>query len=612
MSYKFNPLTGEFDLVNSVDFSTDTLHVLKAGDTMTGPLVINTASTAALDIQNGSAVSAFKFDSTSTSGNTMNIAGTSAQDGASISANLVTSLDFTDPTFWSPNSTTWTTTVGTCTHVVGNTTPMISTTSVMTPAAGDYSIIVTISGLTNTETDGVTIAVGGASGSQLRDNGTFTVGAAANSATTLRMTPTSNFNGTISVLQVKRITNSNARISIFYSPTFGGGLASQWRTDFQGNNFLGKNAGRCLQFGSGINFTMGDNTMALATTASNSVAIGSGTLQAVTTGGDNFGFGGQTLAKLATGFRNIGIGINVLPGLVTGSDMIGIGENAWSGFIGVTGEGIALGTNAGQSAVRGRGQIYLGYKAGFTDPTLTAWKTIANLQYSGAIGYGAQIQVANAITIGGQGAQQTNVGFGTTSPSNFGSFSPMQYSTGTASQSTNTITGSGTTFTAAMVGSEFIFADGTKTTITAFGGTTSLTVSTSATVASQIFRIHKPVLQVDGTNFRVGINSATPSSTLHLNGSFAPITLSTSTSLTVDETHYAIFMDATAGAKSVTLPAASTCKDREYLVKKVDSSANAVTVIATIDGVASPTLATQYKYVRVQSDGTNWYVVGNN
>lgn len=463
---------------------------------LTGALPINVSSTAALDIQNGSAVSAFKFDSTSTTGNTMTINGTAAQDGASISANLVTSLDFTDPTFWSPNSTTWTTTVGTCTHVIGNTTPMISTTSVMTPSAGDYSIIVTISGLTNIDTDGVIIAVGGTSAPQLRGNGTFTVGAAATGATTLRMTPTSNFDGTISVLQAKRITNTPARITTLISPTFGNGLSSQWRTDFQGNNFIGKNAGRSLQFGSGVNFTMGDNTMGLATTASNNVAVGSSALQNITVGGDNFALGGQTLARLTTGFRCIGIGISSIAVAVTASDIIGIGEQSWLAFTGTVGEGTGIGVFAGRSVTRGRGQTYIGYSAGYQDPTLTAWKTITNLQYSGAIGYAAQIQIANAITIGGQGAQQTNVGFGTTSPSNFMSVSPDMYDTGTASRSGTTITGSGTTWTAEMVGAEFIFADGTKSRITAFGGVTSLTCVDSGTVASQIYRIHKQAFQV--------------------------------------------------------------------------------------------------------------------
>lgn len=63
------------------------------------------------------------------------------------------------------------------------------------------------------------------------------------------------------------------------------------------------------------------------------------------------------------------------------------------------------------------------------------------------------------------------------------------YSTGTVSQTTTTVTGSGTTFTSAMVGMQIQYASGEVATITAFGSTTSLTVSPSQTVASTTYKI---------------------------------------------------------------------------------------------------------------------------
>ncbi len=67
------------------------------------------------------------------------------------------------------------------------------------------------------------------------------------------------------------------------------------------------------------------------------------------------------------------------------------------------------------------------------------------------------------------------------------------YSTGTASQSTTTITGVGTTWTAAMVGQIFVFANGTTARITAFGSVTSLTASVSQTVATaQNYAMYNP------------------------------------------------------------------------------------------------------------------------
>lgn len=82
------------------------------------------------------------------------------------------------------------------------------------------------------------------------------------------------------------------------------------------------------------------------------------------------------------------------------------------------------------------------------------------------------------------------------------------YSTGTASQSATTLTGSGTTFTSAMVGMQVQYASGEVATITAFGSTTSLTVSPSQTVASTVYKIVNK-------GFTLHIN---PAPTSNLNG----------------------------------------------------------------------------------------------
>lgn len=63
------------------------------------------------------------------------------------------------------------------------------------------------------------------------------------------------------------------------------------------------------------------------------------------------------------------------------------------------------------------------------------------------------------------------------------------YSTGTVSQATTTLTGSGTTFTSAMVGMTVQFDSGETATITAYGSGTSLTVSPSQTVSSTTYKI---------------------------------------------------------------------------------------------------------------------------
>ncbi len=76
---------------------------------------------------------------------------------------------------------------------------------------------------------------------------------------------------------------------------------------------------------------------------------------------------------------------------------------------------------------------------------------------------------------------------------------------------------------------------------------------------------------------------------------------------------------------TVTLPTAVGIPGRQFTIKKTDGSNNPVTIIThetvsedgtgtiqTIDGTDIYTLATQYKYIVIVSDGSNWIIVGNN
>lgn len=73
----------------------------------------------------------------------------------------------------------------------------------------------------------------------------------------------------------------------------------------------------------------------------------------------------------------------------------------------------------------------------------------------------------------------------------------------------------------------------------------------------------------------------------------------------------AVFVDATAGAVTITLPDVRRASARRFYVKKVDASGNAVTVSssALIDGAATFPLTVQYQSVTVLSDGSTWWVL---
>ena len=105
----------------------------------------------------------------------------------------------------------------------------------------------------------------------------------------------------------------------------------------------------------------------------------------------------------------------------------------------------------------------------------------------------------------------------------------------------------------------------------------------------------------DGTNY---VNAYDP---VHQQ---API--AKSANFTIQAGEYQYLVDASAGAVTATLPSAVGLAGKQYRIRKVDSSANAVTLAAagseTIAGVASITLTRQYQTRMVDSDGTNWLI----
>lgn len=74
--------------------------------------------------------------------------------------------------------------------------------------------------------------------------------------------------------------------------------------------------------------------------------------------------------------------------------------------------------------------------------------------------------------------------------------------------------------------------------------------------------------------------------------------------------------DATTAPFTITLLTAVGHNGLIFTIKKTDSSVNAVTIATTssqkIDGASTYSLALQYKYVTLVSDGANWNVIGNN
>lgn len=105
-----------------------------------------------------------------------------------------------------------------------------------------------------------------------------------------------------------------------------------------------------------------------------------------------------------------------------------------------------------------------------------------------------------------------------------------------------------------------------------------------------------------------------PDISLDLDGGLsANVTTQTSATLTLDASHWTVLCDCTSNAITITLPAAASHTGRIYNVKKIDSTANAVTVDGngseTIDGATTQTISIQYNSIMIQSDGSNWHIL---
>jgi hypothetical protein len=118
---------------------------------------------------------------------------------------------------------------------------------------------------------------------------------------------------------------------------------------------------------------------------------------------------------------------------------------------------------------------------------------------------------------------------------------------------------------------------------------------------------------INGSDGNVGINTSTPNSGLQLASSLAlPISTKT-TSYTLTQDDHTVLSDATAGAMTISLPSPTGIAGRVYVIKKIDASVNIVKVRCsgtdTIDGNTERNLTVKYESIKIQTDGTNWYII---
>lgn len=114
----------------------------------------------------------------------------------------------------------------------------------------------------------------------------------------------------------------------------------------------------------------------------------------------------------------------------------------------------------------------------------------------------------------------------------------------------------------------------------------------------------------------VGISVTQPNSTLQLVGSFSASIVTkvfADSPYTALSTDYTILCDAVGGSMTINLPSSVGLSGRMYNIKKVDASANTVTIDANggqlVDGAATKVITAQYESYTIQSDNANWSII---
>jgi hypothetical protein len=130
-----------------------------------------------------------------------------------------------------------------------------------------------------------------------------------------------------------------------------------------------------------------------------------------------------------------------------------------------------------------------------------------------------------------------------------------------------------------------------------------------------------PTISAQGSDANVSFTITTKgtgivqtAATLKYAGVISGLTTKTA-NYTLVATDHTVLGNATTASFSLTLPTSVGATGQVYIIKKVDSTANTVTILTTssqtIDGSSSKVLSYQYDGFQLQSDGANWMIIGN-
>lgn len=410
------------------------------------------------------------------------------------------------------------------------------------------------------------------------------------------------------------------------------GYNSGTSNSFNGSTFIGYRAGQSNTSGSG-NSAFGVSALRDNTTGYNNTAIGNTSMLVNTTGFDNSGIGENTLYSNTTGGQNTATGSNSLYSNTTGNGNSSVGQNSlyyntsgnYNSGVGVntlrlntTGlRNAATGYNALNANTTGSNNTASGYTAGSTNTTgsnntfigSNADASAVGLSNATAIGYNAVVGASNCLVLGGSGANIVKVGIGVSSPTNSLSLDGtaartiwMERHTTAATAGNNLTIQSGGAYNTGtnLNGGDLNLSSGTST-----GTGSSNIYFKAATAAGSGSSDNAPATKMTilGSG-NVGVGTTSPGSTLQVTGSVAFSVRTQSGATTLAATDHCVIN--TGAAATWTLPAASGCTGRVYIITNHGSGAITTSVAyRTATGTTSTSVATATS-VQIISDGSEW------
>jgi hypothetical protein len=110
-----------------------------------------------------------------------------------------------------------------------------------------------------------------------------------------------------------------------------------------------------------------------------------------------------------------------------------------------------------------------------------------------------------------------------------------------------------------------------------------------------------------------GVDSGTGDVTISATGNYEGDVQNKNANYTALLTDNAIFVDASGGQVTISLPTATGNASKKYYIKKLDSSANKVVIdpygSQQIEGATTAELWFQDEAVAIKTDGLSWYVI---